>query len=175
MSPTPTPAPTGRVTHDGTTRTIVWVREFRAPVEDVWASITESDRLARWIGTWEGDPASGSVTFSMNAEGDAPAEEMVIRRCEPPYRLHLTSQSPAGTWLLDLDLTEADGTTTLAFTHAGLDPVVAESVGPGWDYYLDRLVAAETGGDVGALDFDRDYYPAMLEHYRGLLGPSAPG
>ena len=40
------------------------------------------------------------------------------------------------------------------------------SVGPGWEYYLDRLVAAETGGDPATVDFDRDYYPAMAEHYR---------
>jgi hypothetical protein len=43
-------------------------------------------------------------------------------------------------------------------------------VGPGWEYYLDRLVAAETGGDVAAIDFDRDYYPAMQEHYREQAG-----
>jgi len=46
---------------------------------------------------------------------------------------------------------------------------LAESVGPGWDYYLDRLVAAETGGDLTAIDFD-DYYPAFAAHYRAELG-----
>ena len=25
---------------------------FRAPIEDVWAAVTEPERLARWIGTW---------------------------------------------------------------------------------------------------------------------------
>ena len=43
-----------------------------------------------------------------------------------------------------------------------------ESVGPGWEYYLDRLVAAETGGDPDAVDFARDYHPAMSGHYRPL-------
>ena len=28
------------------------------------------------------------------------------------------------------------------------------------------VVAAETGGDLAAIDFERDYYPAMSEHYR---------
>jgi hypothetical protein len=42
-------------------------------------------------------------------------------------------------------------------------------MGPGWEYYLDRLVAAETGGDPAAVDFERDYYPAMEEHYRAQL------
>ena len=57
-------------------------------------------------------------------------------------------------WHLDLHLAEEDGITTLTFTQPGIDPVEAESVGPGWEYYLDRLVAAETDGDVGAIDFD---------------------
>jgi hypothetical protein len=62
-------------------------------------------------------------------------------------------------------LSETDGRTVLTFTQPQIDPVEAESVGPGWEYYLDRLVAAETGGDVAAIDFERDYYPAMAEHY----------
>lgn len=57
----------------------------------------------------------------------------------------------------------------MTFTQVGIDPVEAESVGPGWEYYLDRLVAAETGGDVGAIDFERDYFPAMQDFYRSLL------
>ena len=37
---------------------VVIERTFRAPVADVWAAVTEPDRLERWIGTWAGDPAS---------------------------------------------------------------------------------------------------------------------
>ena len=48
------------------------------------------------------------------------------------------------------------------------DPAVAADVGPGWDYYLDRLVAAETGGDVAAVDFT-DYHPADSDYYRSLF------
>ncbi len=39
------------------------------------------------------------------------------------------------------------------------------SVGPGWDYYLDRLVDVETGADPAERDFDRDYYPSTADHY----------
>ena len=56
--------------------------------------------------------------------------------------------------------------TTLSFSQPGVDHDDVPSVGPGWEYYLDRLVAAETGGDPATVDFDRDYYPAMAEHYR---------
>ena len=40
---------------------------------------------------------------------------------------------------------------------------------PGWEYYLDRLVAAISGQDVAAIDFGRDYHPAMSDHYRDLF------
>lgn len=75
----------------------------------------------------------------------------------------------AGVWDLGLDLTETGGITTLEFTQVIHDPTILESVGPGWEYYLDRLVTAETGGDPATIDFDRDYHPALSAHYRGLL------
>jgi uncharacterized protein YndB with AHSA1/START domain len=162
--------PTGTIETVAGRRRLVITREFRAPIEDVWAAVTEPERLARWIGTFTGDPARGSVTFRMTAEDGAPEEEMEIRECDPPGRLAVTSHVGDEQWHLDIDLAERDGVTTLTFAQPGIDPVAAESVGPGWEYYLDRLVAAQTGGDVDAVDFDRDYYPAMLEHYRAQAG-----
>jgi hypothetical protein len=58
--------------------------------------------------------------------------------------------------------------TTLRFGQRLTDPETAASVGPGWEYYLDRLVAAEAGNDLTGIDFD-DYYPALAEHYRMLV------
>ena len=37
-------------------------RTFRAPIEYVWAAVTEPARLARWIGTWTGDPRRARST-----------------------------------------------------------------------------------------------------------------
>ena len=158
--------PTGRIEqHDGG-HVLVQTREFRAPVEDVWAAVTEPERLARWIGTWTGDPAAGSVAFRMLFEGEGhEAETMEIRVCEPPHRLHLTSRAGEETWLLELELSHADGVTTLTFRQPGVTREQAAGVGPGWDYYLDRLVDVEHGEDPARRDFERDYYPATSEHY----------
>ncbi|WP_182526553.1 SRPBCC family protein [Nocardioides dongkuii] len=166
-----TRTPTGRIDHDDGVRTLVLTRTFAAPIEDVWAAVTEPGRLARWIGTYDGDPASGRVSFRMTAEDGAPAEEMEIVECVPPHTLRVVSHVGEDRWSLELALAEADGVTTLTFAQPGIDPVQAESVGPGWEYYLDRLGAAETGGEVAAIDFDRDYYPAMQEHYRAQATP----
>lgn len=167
---------------------VVFERTFRAPIADVWAAVTEPERLERWIGTWTGDPTSGEVVFRMTAEGEDVAPEIYrIEVCEPPRHLRTRSFVPeapgeagegrAGQsgpdqqeWTLDLVLTEDAGMTTLRFAQAMVGPVHVAEVGPGWEYYLDRLVAAESGGDIEAIDFEADYYPAMSEHYRAVFG-----
>ena len=161
-----TAQPTGQISRQGDRLVLTITREFKAPIEDVWASVTEPERLARWIGTFTGDPASGRVGFLMTAEGATEPEDMEIRECDPPRVLRLTSHVGEENWHLDLLLEERAGVTTLTFSQPDIDPLAAETVGPGWEYYLDRLVAAETGGEVEAIDFDRDYYPAMAEYYR---------
>lgn len=172
-TPTPTgPRPTGRREERHGRTYLVFERHFRAPIQDVWAAVTESHRMSRWIGEWTGDPASGSVTFRMTAEGDdVPDETIRIDECVPPRRLVMRSAPPTESeqlWAWELDLVEVDGTTTLVFAQEVTDTELAESVGPGWDYYLDRMVAAETGADLVDIDFD-DYFPAFTEHYRAEL------
>src|SRR5262245_58470367 len=71
--------PTGRVDHLKEHAVLVLTRTFRAPVQDVWDAVTEPERLARWIGTFTGDPATGQVMFQMTAEDGAPPEKMEIR------------------------------------------------------------------------------------------------
>lgn len=161
-----TPQPTGRVERHGDRCTVVLSRTFDAPIDQVWAAVTESDRTARWFGPWSGDPTTGRVTVILSAEDGAPPSEIEIRECRAPHSLRTSTQSEGGEWLLDLELAEVGGSTTLTLTHPDVDPAMVEAIGPGWEYYLDRLVAAETGGDPSAVDFERDYFPAMAEHYR---------
>lgn len=150
---------------------LVWTRTFRASLDDVWAAVTEPARLERWIGTWAGDPASGAVRFRMTAEGEGVEEELfTILACDPPHRLVVETRvvGEEQTWLLSLHLAEAAGVTTLTFAQAVPDAPTAGSVGPGWEYYLDRLVAAEGGAAVEAVDFG-SYHPALAEHYTALF------
>ncbi|MCK0112438.1 SRPBCC family protein [Ornithinimicrobium sp. F0845] len=170
---TPTSTQSSRRELDGQTF-VEFTRTFRAPIEDVWAAVTESARLARWIGEWSGNPAEGEVRFRMLFEGEAAtADPLTIDRCEPPRLLHVTTvvnhadPDPLA-WHLRLALSEAAGVTTLRFAQELSDPAAAAEVGPGWDYYLDRLVAAETGGDPATINWD-DYFPALAQHYRNLF------
>jgi uncharacterized protein YndB with AHSA1/START domain len=167
------PTPTGRLIKTVTGSDLVLTRTFRAPIDDVWASITESERTARWFASWTGDGAPGkTIRFTMTFEEGSEPADMTIDACEPPHHLAVSSTDDYGTWRLEAHLTETDGLTELRFTHH-LDarPDVAE-VGPGWEYYLDNLVASRDGAPPP--DFN-DYLPSQKAYYEGLqrdLGPA---
>jgi uncharacterized protein YndB with AHSA1/START domain len=164
--------PTGTV--DPAARTLTLTRSFAAPIEDVWASITESDRLARWFGTWTGDPADGFVMFTMNAEpGEIPPVRYDIHDCEPPRLLRISATDDAGHWVLAAELAEDDAVTTLTFRQEEIDPAAAHETGPGWEWYLDRLVASTTGEPPPGLD-DFDAYLAMGPAYASMVEPPTP-
>lgn len=158
--------PTGELFRTGTGSDLVLTRSFRAPAEDVWASLTEPDRTARWFGPWEGDAApGGTIKVQMVHEDQAPWMDMCIDACDPPRRLALSSTDESGTWHVELLLSEAGGETRLRFVQHLENEEQLGEVGPGWEYYLDMLVAARDGSPLP--DFDA-YYPAMRPYYVGL-------
>jgi uncharacterized protein YndB with AHSA1/START domain len=167
---------TGRVVRTGDGQDIVIERTFNAPIADVWASIVEPERMNRWIGTWSGESGNGKrVTFIMTAEEGAPPEEVLIHRCDPPRHLDVESFQGESTWRLKLDLSESDGVTTLVFRQGvEISDEGASSYGPGWEYYLDRLVASRDGTPFASWD---EFYPAQLAYWEEqlrLAGTAAP-
>ncbi|MDO9377943.1 MAG: SRPBCC family protein [Nocardioidaceae bacterium] len=148
---------------------LVLVRTFRAPVEDVWASITESERLGRWYGTWEGEGREGgTVSFTWTAEDGQPVVATTIERCDPPHVLRVQMASGEGTWDLEARLATRGDLTELTFVHHRADLEDVADVGPGWEFYLDRLEASRSGGAMP--DFDPIH--AVLGPVYGLLTPS---
>lgn len=159
--------PTGRITSVQGGRDLVLERTFRAPIEDVWASITESDRSARWIASWAGEPGPGkSILVQMTAEEGAAPEPVLITACEPPRHLALNWTVGESAWKIEVSLLEAEGTTTLTFVHHLQPEEDASDIGPGWEYYLDRLAADRDGEPFAAFD---DYYPAQKDHYAAAV------
>ena len=164
-----TPTPTGRLVRTPEGRDLVIVRTFRAPIEDVWASITEPERTARWFAGWSGDAGPGRrIRYTMTFEGPAaePAD-MMIEACEPPRHLAVRAINDYGGWHLEAHLSEANGVTELRFTqHLDAGTGVGE-VGPGWEFYLDNLVASRD--DSPRPDFN-DYYPSQKQYYLDRAG-----
>ena len=153
------PTPTGRLFgHD-----LVLTREFRAPIADVWASLTEPARTARWFGPWQGDGApGGAIKVQMVQEEGRPWMDMTVDACEAPHRLAVSAGEDDDRWRLELTLTEAGGVTELRFTQHLTGTEGVGEVGPGWEFYLDALVAAREDRPVPVFD---DYYPSMKEHF----------
>ncbi|MFF5227742.1 SRPBCC family protein [Dactylosporangium sp. NPDC000521] len=158
-----TPTPTGRWTPTATGGELVISRTFRAPIEDVWASVTESDRTARWFGPWKGDGRpGGTVQYQMIQEEGAPWSEARIEACEPPRRLVLTDSVAH----LELRLSTVDAGTLLELVHHMTGPDGIADFGAGWEFYLDALVASRD--DTPMPDFN-DYYPSMKPYFESLL------
>jgi len=160
--------PTGSlVTLDDGSRALVLARTFDSDIHDVWSSLTESDRTAKWFGPWSGEPGVGAtIQLRMGFEDEAPAVDARIDACEAPRHLALSFVDSSGGWRLDLRLAEHAGVTTLVFTQPLDDPTAVESIGPGWEWYLDLLLASREGIPLPSFD---DYYPAQAAYYAALV------
>jgi hypothetical protein len=66
-----------------------------------------------------------------------------------------------------MTLTESAGTTTLEFVHHCVNRKAVAELGPGWEYYLDALVASREGQSLPKFDA---YYPGQKAYFTSLEG-----
>jgi len=153
------PQPSGQVVGND----LILTRMFRAPIDDVWTSVTKSESTARWFGPWEGEAGPGkTVRLQLVYEKGQPWTDVTIEECEAPRRLALAMKDEFGAWRIELTLTQTDDTTTLRFVQHLSNRELAGDVGPGWEYYLDMLVAAREGKTLPSFE---DYYPSQKPYY----------
>lgn len=121
-------------------------RSWPDPIEDVWAALTEPDRMARWIGTYEGERrVGGSGTFTMTHEETPIGEPMRIVECAAPHRLVVDWDTEEG-WRVQLDLSREGEETVLLFTQVFAAGTEVTDYVLGWHWYLDRFAAEVAGG-----------------------------
>jgi uncharacterized protein YndB with AHSA1/START domain len=139
-----------------------FTRSWPDPVQDVWSALTDNDRSARWIGTYEGGRGAGATgTFTMLHEAGPAAEAVTIAECDPPRRLVLEWHSEEA-WRVELDLAERDGGTELTFTQVFPAGTEVADFALGWHWYLDKL-GAEVSGGAG---------PGSWEEFLAARGPA---
>ena len=161
------PKPTGYFEETDAGADLVLKRTFRASLEDVWQSVTASESTARWFGSWTGEPGVGNtLELTMLFEKGHPKTNVEIRECDPPHHLAVSTHDDWGEWRLELDLTHADGITEMTFVHHLTDAKTAVDAGPGWDYYLDNLVASQREEPLPKFE---DYYPSQKAYYADLI------
>jgi uncharacterized protein YndB with AHSA1/START domain len=118
---------------------------FATDADDLWAALTDPDRLARWLGDVEGDLRPGGELrarfFASEWEGTCRVE-----RCEPPRRLVLRTRSegqPDGAFHVTLT-PDGDHTVLVVEDHGvPLDHIAA--YGAGDQIHLEDLAAHVAG------------------------------
>lgn len=120
---------------------LIYRRDFLLPIGEIWAAITDPEKLGRWYGTYTGDPTSGRVRLTMTDDHDSATTDVEILRCSPRAGFAVDVDG----WLLEVALRQVGRVTTLEFAHRHVPRSEAGEIGPGWQYYLDRLNAALTG------------------------------
>lgn len=159
-----TPIPTGRLTATDEGYDLVFERSVPGAPDDAWATLTEPERTARWIGPWDGAAGVGrTVRLRMGFEDDAPQADVDILACEPPRRLRVRSGDDSGTWEVSVEVSGGAEHSRIRFVMHRVDPEAVEYVGPGWEYYLDQFVAALTDGPLPRF---ADYDPAQRAYFR---------
>ncbi|MGH3939364.1 MAG: SRPBCC family protein [Pseudonocardiaceae bacterium] len=157
----------GEVRHDADgRRTLVFRRLLPYPIQQVWSAVTDSDRLVRWFGSYQGvGVVGGTLALTMTAEEDAGGEPSTVHilECEPPRRLMVDlPETETRSWRIALTLSrEADG-TVLLFEQTVPSEMNMGDVGPGWHWYLDRLAASLADAPMPNWN---DYYPALSSAY----------
>ncbi|WP_083586765.1 SRPBCC domain-containing protein [Agrococcus sp. Marseille-P2731] len=157
---------TGSVTEHGQMCELTLERQVTADAIAVWPFLSESRELGLWFATYVGDPDSGEVVLAMTAEeGDATSAVEIID-CTAPEHLVVQTTDEAGSWSLEVELVdggrEPGSGTLIRFTQHELPLTMLPDVAAGWEWYLDRLVAAIGGQPMPEWD---DYYPALRDAY----------
>ncbi|WP_426623348.1 SRPBCC domain-containing protein [Leifsonia sp. McL0607] len=157
----------GEIALDGARRSVTVQREYPAAPAEVWAALTEPERLARWIGRYQ-QTADGFRLAMGGPDADAVVDGRVLA-CEPERRLLVTwrfsgaGESEAQTELEATIATIAaagDDRVLLTLTHRRVQAVTASVYGAGWQDVLTHL-ARELGG------------PATPQEHDGYLGEAA--
>lgn len=168
------PSPTGTIEriHDG--GRVRFERHLAFTIEEVWAAITEPERLGDW---WP--PMVAEITVDLREGGsivfdwpdlDFPTMKFEITRLDPPNLLEYKHTSP-GSWMR-WELKATDHGTRLLATYSvpEIDMAIERGDLVGLHYSLDRLVSALSGSPVG---WDNDAFQELVAVYSevGSGGP----
>ena len=139
-------------------REVRLVRLLPAPIERVWAFLTDSEKRATWLASGPMDlRLAGRVHLTFDFAGSSGAEtppehykdcpsrqfEGVITQCEPPNLLGFTWHGGSD---VTFELASLGDETRLAITHRHLNHTEESvSVAAGWHVHAAQLLARLTG------------------------------
>ncbi len=163
---------TGRVVRDAIGLELIVQRRLPLALDDAWEWVTAPARLKQWMGVLKGRPALGAaLQLKMTAEDGAPSVPLQVLECEPLLRYVVEQGDDADAMRLRVSLAETAAGTTVFFGHRLASARLAGDYGPGWEWYLDRLVAAVNGDAMP--DF-ADYSPQQKPYFERIAMDGDP-
>jgi len=157
----------GVLTPTGTGVTVRFERRYATTPEDLWSSVTEPARLARWLGPVYGDlHAGGRYELRMGDDVAGSPQNAVgdVLECDPPRRLLISWQFPGEPdSRVALDVSADGDGALLVLEHLDLEEAAARGYGGGWHASLDQLDDHVAGRPVRAWD---DLFAAAVPQYR---------
>ncbi len=131
----------GTLTLEGGTYTIRFERDLAFPAAEVWAALTEPERLREWLTEASVVPGpEGSITLDFGSDGGT--EGGRITEWDPPqalaYEWNFVGEEPSH---VRFELTAvSDGSVTrLVLEHTRLEKAAGPGYGAGWHAHLDQL------------------------------------
>lgn len=164
-----TPSPYGSIERTPDGGRIRFERLVPYPIEEVWAAITEPDRLGQW---WP--PMAAEISVELREGGnivfvwpdvDFPTMSFTITSLHVPTLLEHTHSAP-GSWVRwELDAVQEGTRLRVTYSVPDLDLAMERGDVVGLHSSLDRLVPALSGHPVG---WDNDAFAELLAGYAAL-------
>jgi uncharacterized protein YndB with AHSA1/START domain len=156
----------GELSGSGDRRDLHHQRVLAAPVEAVWAALTEPEQWRVWMGAdaAEMDPRGGGTVALRWPDGDYMTGE--ITDWDPPHVLEYTWHERDDRGRVRFELAEAAHGTLLTFDHSGIPTSMLVGMSAGWHAHLDWLRSHVAGNDF---DF-RPRYRELRPLYEDAAG-----
>jgi uncharacterized protein YndB with AHSA1/START domain len=119
---------------------------YDTDIDDLWSALTDPQRLARWIGDFDGDLRLGGefrARFTSSWEGLGRVDV-----CEAPHRLLVTMEpGTSDETVIEAELVADGEQTRLSIEERGLPVDALPAHGAGWQAHVEDLAAHLAGRD----------------------------
>ena len=160
----------GTLTATDGTATVTFDRYYTTDAADLWAAVTNPERLARWFAPVAGDLAPGG-TFTIAFE-DADVPECRVQTCDAPRGFSWTWPHDGATSLVEVGVSPDGDGSRLRIVHSRLSRDQAPEYGAGWQAYVRSLEAHLGGRDAEDGAWWAEFH-AVRDAYRHGLPTSA--